>query len=80
MIPLSACLGVDGPRRRRIARWALVAMGVLACVSAVAGTLGIAFDDSFWFGAAAPFFVAYAVGVLLTTIVATRWGLDPRTR
>ena len=79
VIPLSACLGVDGPRRRRIARWALAAMGLLAVVAAVTGAAGIATGEERWFLAAAPFFMLYFVGVLLTTFVAMRWGLDPKT-
>lgn len=79
VIPLSACLGVDGPRRRRIARWALAAMALLATVAAVTGTAGLATDDERWFATAAPVFTVYFVGLLLTTLMAARFSLDPKT-
>ena len=78
VIPLAACLSVEGARRKRIAAWALGAMGLLAALSVTGGTIGYLTGNDAWFGVSGPFLLVYVASVLVTTFVSMRWGLDPR--
>lgn len=78
VIPLSACLSVEGVRRKRIAGWALAAIAVFGVLSVTGTFLVAGTGNENWLiltGSSALLFLA---GVALTSWVSLGWGLAPR--
>ena len=78
VIPLSACLGVEGARRKRVAAWALGAIAASAALAVAAVIVYAWADNEVWLVVAGSFLLLYLAGVGLTSWGAASWGLNPR--
>ena len=78
VIPLSACLGVEGARRKRIAGWALAAIAASGVLSVTGTLIAEGTGDDVWLVMTGAFALLFVAGVALTSWVSLRWGLDPR--
>jgi hypothetical protein len=80
VIPLSAALGVENQRYRRIALGLLATLGCFLLGALIAFALSLGEGRTGWFVVAAGMAGLYVLGLGIMTILANKWGLDPRTQ
>ena len=79
VIPLSAAMGAEGERRRRSAMRLITGLGIVALLAVATGGLGAFEDSEGLLAGSAVLGLLYLGGIFVTTILANRWALDPRT-